>query len=91
MMLYLLSVTLVVTTINVCILKNVLDRMLRIERELKESHVSQARVSAELEKLFTEQIEAVHDLANRAQASTVTYTSRVEELNNKIAGLSLKR
>lgn len=90
-MLYLLSLVLVVTTFTVCILKQALDKMLRIERELKESHGTLTNLTAELEKVFTEQLSTVADIARKAQLSTSSYTSRVEELNNKVAGLSIKK
>lgn len=90
-MLYLLSLVLVVTTFTVCILKQTLDKMFRIERELKESHGTLTKLTSELERVFTEQLSSVADIARKAQLSTSSYTSRVEELNNKIAGLSLKK
>lgn len=90
-MLYLLSLVLIVTTVTCCVLKQTLDRLKQLEKEIKESHFAQTKVTTDLEKLFTEQIEAVADLARKAQLSTSSYTSRVEELNNKIAGLVMKK
>lgn len=90
-MLYLLSLVLIVTTVACCVLKQTLDRLKQLEREIKESHLSQTKVTTDLEKLFTEQIEVIAELARKAQLSTSSYTSRVEELNNKIAGLVMKK
>lgn len=90
-MLYLLSVTLVVCTIVCCALCNVYLRLLNVERDAKEiARLSNDRIR-EVERSLTSQIEFVNDTAKKAQLTTSSYTSRVEELNNKIAGLTLKK
>lgn len=90
-MIYLLSVTLVSISVFGCLLANVYLRLLRTEKFVKEIHETVLKEFHILKKEVTSQIAFVDDAAKKANLSISSYTNRVEELNNKIAALALKR
>lgn len=90
-MIYIMSASLIASTVAICVLIELLRDVRKLEKEICESHITLSKVTRELDDKLTGQIAFVDETAKKSVQTVTTYAQRIEDLNNKIALIGMKR